>query len=148
MRTQTVEPGEEPKFSGWSNRAVLTTKSLPDQIFLNVTPKGPTQGEAIWDLPEGYQDWPWGVDLQYRLVRLGGCKKFDKSLGEPVIMENVQDKQVEEEIGDKPAGEGGPENPRGITNDFAQDFSESLSPNKCWVFSSTLNPNQPENLLI
>lgn len=94
MRTQTVEPGEEPQHSKWSPRATLTTKSPPSEIFLKVTPRGPTQADAFWDLPADYQNWPWGVDLQYRLVRLGGCRKISKEDAEPIVMENVQDKHV------------------------------------------------------
>uniref|UniRef100_A0A914HBE2 Fibronectin type-III domain-containing protein n=1 Tax=Globodera rostochiensis TaxID=31243 RepID=A0A914HBE2_GLORO len=95
MRTQTLEPGEEPQHSKWGPRAVLVTKSSPTEVFLKVTPReDPAQADAFWDLPADYQDWPWGVDLQYRLVRLGGCRKLSKADMEPVIMENVQDKQV------------------------------------------------------
>nr|CAD2156885.1 unnamed protein product [Meloidogyne enterolobii] len=94
MRTETVEPGEEPKHSGWSNRAVLVTKAPPSEIFLKTNALGPTQGEAFWGLPAEYADWPWGVDLQYRLLQLGGCKKLDKSMTQPVVLENVQDKHV------------------------------------------------------
>ncbi|KAL3115899.1 hypothetical protein niasHT_007199 [Heterodera trifolii] len=95
MLTQSVEPGEEPQRSKWSPRAVLLTRSSPTEIFLKVTPRDdPTQADAFWDLPADYEDWPWGVDLQYRLTRLGSCRKLSKADTEPVIMENVQDKQV------------------------------------------------------
>jgi len=102
MRTETVEPGEEPKHSGWSNRAVLVTKAPPSEIFLKTNALGPTQGEAFWGLPAEYADWPWGVDLQYRLLQLGGCKKLDKSMTQPVVLENVQDKHVREFCIEKP----------------------------------------------
>ena len=94
MRTQTIELGEEPKHSKWSNRATLFTRPQPNEIFLKVTPKTPTTAVLDWHLPDGYEDWPYGVDISYRLVRMGSCTKLEPKDQEPVVLENVQDKQV------------------------------------------------------
>jgi hypothetical protein len=94
MRTQTIEPGEEPQHSKWSAPATLVTKAPPDSIFVQVTPKTPTSAVVDWRLPEGYEDWPYGVDISYRLLRMGSCRKLDPKDQEPVVLENVQDKQV------------------------------------------------------
>lgn len=36
MRTQTVEEGEKPQQSRWSDRVTLTTMSLPGELFVKV----------------------------------------------------------------------------------------------------------------
>lgn len=97
MRTQTVEDAAtEPNHSKWSNRAALITKPVPSEIFVKVIPKGPDSAEVNWDLPEDYQDWKYGVDISYKLLRQGGCKGAQLSAKEqePIFMENVQDRQV------------------------------------------------------
>jgi len=66
------------------------------KIFLKTKARGSTQGKAVWWLPDEYADWPWSVDLQYRLIKLSGCKELGKSMTQPVILENVQDKTVRE----------------------------------------------------
>uniref|UniRef100_A0A914QG08 Fibronectin type-III domain-containing protein n=1 Tax=Panagrolaimus davidi TaxID=227884 RepID=A0A914QG08_9BILA len=94
MRTQTVEEDAEPQSSKWSNRATLTTQSLPGEIFVKVEPKGPHSAEVNWDLPEGDQDWNYGVDMSYKLTKLGGCNPTEFEDSEPIIRENVQEKQI------------------------------------------------------
>ncbi|CAD5222389.1 unnamed protein product [Bursaphelenchus xylophilus] len=90
MQTQTIE--EEPQKSKWSDRASLTTKSPPDEIFVQLEPKSPTQEVLTWDVPDA--DWPYGVDISYRLTKLGGCNKGEFVDEEPILLENVQEKTV------------------------------------------------------
>uniref|UniRef100_A0A7E4VM27 Fibronectin type III domain protein n=1 Tax=Panagrellus redivivus TaxID=6233 RepID=A0A7E4VM27_PANRE len=94
MRTQTVEDGAEPQHSTWSNRGTLVTQSLPGEIFVKVEPKGPHTAEVNWDLPEDDQDWNYGVDITYKLTKLGDCVEKDIEDAEPIVLENVQNKQV------------------------------------------------------
>lgn len=94
MRTQTVEDDTEPNHSKWSNRATLVTKSVPSEIFVKVNPKGPDRAELNWDLPEEYQDWKYGVDISYKLIKQGSCKGSQIKDQDPIVLENVQDHQV------------------------------------------------------
>lgn len=71
MRTKTVE--EVPQHSKWSNPATLNSQTLPNEFFVHVEPKSPTSAELTWDLLEGDKDWNYGVDIEYKLVKLGGC---------------------------------------------------------------------------
>ncbi|KAI6240848.1 hypothetical protein M3Y99_00392200 [Aphelenchoides fujianensis] len=94
MRTQTAEEGEEPQQSKWSNPATITTQSLPNEFFVHVEPKSPTTAEVTWDLKEGDENWDYGVDIAYKLLKLGGCgpKEFEEQ--EPIVRENVHDKTI------------------------------------------------------
>uniref|UniRef100_A0AC34QKY1 Fibronectin type-III domain-containing protein n=1 Tax=Panagrolaimus sp. JU765 TaxID=591449 RepID=A0AC34QKY1_9BILA len=94
MKTQTIEEGAEPQSSKWSNRATLTTQSLPGEIFVKVEPKGPHTAEVKWDVPEEDQDWNYGVDISYKLVKLGSCLPSDFENTEPIVRENVQEKEI------------------------------------------------------
>ena len=94
MRTQTVEEGETPLTSKWSNRATLNSKSLPNEFFVHVEPKTPTTAELNWDLLEGDAGWDYGVDIAYRLVKLGGCNPSEFAPREPIVRENVHDKTI------------------------------------------------------
>uniref|UniRef100_A0A915DKV5 Fibronectin type-III domain-containing protein n=1 Tax=Ditylenchus dipsaci TaxID=166011 RepID=A0A915DKV5_9BILA len=94
MRTQTVEEGGTPQHSIWSNRPTLVTKPVPSDIFVKVEPQSPTTATLDWDLPEEYQDWKYGVDISYKLLRLGGCKGAEIKDQEPIVLEDVQDKHV------------------------------------------------------
>jgi hypothetical protein len=92
MRTQTVE--EKPQQSKWSNPATLTTQSLPDEFFVHVEPKSPTTAQVDWDLLEGDKDWDYGVDIEYKLVKMGGCNPKEFGEQEPIVRENVHEKSI------------------------------------------------------
>uniref|UniRef100_A0A914BWZ1 Fibronectin type-III domain-containing protein n=1 Tax=Acrobeloides nanus TaxID=290746 RepID=A0A914BWZ1_9BILA len=93
MRTQTVEEEKEPQHSKWSPTVRLTTITVPGEIFVKVTPTGPHTGEVTWSLPEDTK-WDHGVDITYKLIKLGGCKQTEFEEAEPVTLEGVTDKTV------------------------------------------------------
>uniref|UniRef100_A0A913IDA2 Fibronectin type-III domain-containing protein n=1 Tax=Strongyloides stercoralis TaxID=6248 RepID=A0A913IDA2_STRER len=95
MKTQTVEEGVKPQYSRWSEKSTIVTQSLPGEIFVNVEPKSPTTAEVVWELPEKDQTWKYGVDISYKLVKLGGCDVTSKTSTEkPIKLENVQNKKI------------------------------------------------------
>ncbi|VDN93409.1 unnamed protein product [Brugia pahangi] len=94
MRTQTIEEGQKPSYSPWSDRATLVTQALPGELFLTVEPKTPTSAMVIWDLADQDRKWNYGVDITYRLKQLGGCIESRSGSHEPVTNYNVQDKQI------------------------------------------------------
>ncbi|EJD74869.1 hypothetical protein LOAG_17881 [Loa loa] len=94
MRTQTIEEGQKPSYSSWSDRATLVTQALPGELFLTVEPKTPTSAMVIWDLADQDRKWNYGVDITYRLKQLGGCTESSSGSHEPVTNYNVQDKQI------------------------------------------------------
>ncbi|KAI6201513.1 hypothetical protein M3Y96_00850200 [Aphelenchoides besseyi] len=94
MRTQTVEEGEEPQHSRWSNPATLTTQSLPNEFFVHVEPKSPTTAEVTWDLLDKDEGWDYGVDIAYKLIKLGGCNPKEFEEQEPIVREDVHDKTI------------------------------------------------------
>ncbi|GMS87185.1 hypothetical protein PENTCL1PPCAC_9360, partial [Pristionchus entomophagus] len=93
MRTQTVEEGEKPQQSRWSDRVTLTTMSLPGELFVKVEPKGTKEALVIWDLIDKSRKWDYGVDISYRLTSLGGCSAQLTGAQEPINVLNVQDKE-------------------------------------------------------
>uniref|UniRef100_A0A915B8J5 Fibronectin type-III domain-containing protein n=1 Tax=Parascaris univalens TaxID=6257 RepID=A0A915B8J5_PARUN len=94
MRTQTVEEGEKPQHSPWSERVSLVTQALPGELFVKVEPKSTTSATVIWDLADQDQKWNYGVDITYKLKQLGGCLDSHSGDHEPITKYNVQDKQV------------------------------------------------------
>uniref|UniRef100_A0AC35UE32 Protein-tyrosine-phosphatase n=1 Tax=Rhabditophanes sp. KR3021 TaxID=114890 RepID=A0AC35UE32_9BILA len=95
MKTQTIEEGVKPLFSRWSDKSSVVTQSSPGEIFLNVEPKSPTTAEVQWDLTEKEKNWKYGVDLSYKLVKLGSCDVTLKMHNEkPIRLENVQEKRL------------------------------------------------------
>uniref|UniRef100_A0A915Q6K3 Fibronectin type-III domain-containing protein n=1 Tax=Setaria digitata TaxID=48799 RepID=A0A915Q6K3_9BILA len=94
MRTQTIEEGQKPSYSPWSDRVTLVTQALPGELFLTVEPKTATSAVVIWDLADQDKKWNYGVDISYRLKQLGGCAESRSGAHEPVTNYNVQDKQV------------------------------------------------------
>ncbi|PIO68286.1 fibronectin type III domain protein [Teladorsagia circumcincta] len=94
MRTQTVEDGAKPQTSKWSEKASLTTQSLPGELFVTVEPTGPREALVTWDLPDKDQKWNYGVDISYRLKQLGGCNEAATGSQEPITKLNIQEKQV------------------------------------------------------
>uniref|UniRef100_A0A7I5E8R5 Fibronectin type III domain protein n=2 Tax=Haemonchus contortus TaxID=6289 RepID=A0A7I5E8R5_HAECO len=94
MRTQTVEDGAKPQWSKWSDKASLTTQSLPGELFVTVEPTGSREALVTWDLPDKDQKWNYGVDISYRLKQLGGCNEAATGPQEPITKLNIQEKQV------------------------------------------------------
>ncbi|MCP9258787.1 hypothetical protein DINM_001788 [Dirofilaria immitis] len=94
MRTQTIEEGQKPSYSPWSDRVTLVTQALPGELFLTVEPKTPTSAMVIWDLADQDRKWNYGVDITYRLKQLGGCTESRSGSHEPVTNYNVQEKQI------------------------------------------------------
>ncbi|CAG9530835.1 unnamed protein product [Cercopithifilaria johnstoni] len=94
MRTQTIEEGQKPSYSPWSDRVTLVTQALPGELFLTVDPKTPTSAMVIWDLADQDRKWNYGADITYRLKQLGSCIEPRSGSHEPVTNYNVQDKQI------------------------------------------------------
>lgn len=91
MRTETVEEGQKPLYSPWSEWKTLNVKSYPGEIFVDVQVQSPTSAVVTWDLNDKDRLWSYGVDIVAKLIKAGGCKKTDY---EPIVMKNVHDKKV------------------------------------------------------
>jgi hypothetical protein len=61
-----------------------------------VEPKGPKEALLTWDLADQDQNWNYGVDITYKLKRLGGCQdgSVSPSDQQPITKYNVQDRNV------------------------------------------------------
>lgn len=77
LQTQSLEAGQKGKTSDWSPERRLVTPGPPDEVFLVVKPTGPDTGTATWGIPDGGDEWNYGVDVTYRLTQLGECSPAD-----------------------------------------------------------------------